>query len=196
MSMNMFKLKIFASSLIFFSLSACEIVELDENNKPIITMSEEEKASLIHMSPEAIADKFWDDIIKEAEEKSVDTAHIKGDEQKSLFVKFSGNIEDVILSGKIITVKVNDGGKILDLQFGSIIRGNSIRDGASFISLDSFKDQVQFAQLSKALNKKAIAGVEIPDESWKGTNLSGIIAATVKDGEFTHIVPLKINRGQ
>lgn len=177
-------------------LFACDVVKLDEDNNPIIPMSEEEMASLTNMEPAEIANKLWADVYNEASEESVDISSYKPEDNKSLFIKFSGIIEDVDDEAMVAITKVRTDNHTIDLQMGPIIKGNSIRDAISFIKFDQFKNQVQFAKLTKELNKKAIEGIERPDQSWKNIEISGVAAVTVKDQNYVQAVPIILNKGK
>ncbi len=54
------------------TITACDVVKLDDNGKPIIPISAEEAASIKNMEPAAIANKIWDDVIKDAQEKALE----------------------------------------------------------------------------------------------------------------------------
>lgn len=196
MLLNNFFTKRILPFCLMLILFACDVVKLDEDNNPIIPMSEEEMASLTNMEPAEIANKLWADVYNEASEKSVDISSYKPEDNKSLFIKFSGVIEDVDDEAMVAIAKVRTDNHIIDLQMGPIIKGNSIRDAVSFIKFDQFKNQVQFAKLAKELNKKAVEGVERPDQSWKDSEVSGVAAVTVKDQNYVQAVPIILNKGK
>ncbi len=82
----------------------------------------------------------------------------------------------------------------ISVQIGPIIRGNSIRDAASFINFDDFKNQVQFARLSKELNKKAMENFTRPDSSWTGATVDILAAVTYKGTDVSEVIPLEISK--
>ncbi len=176
------------------TITACDVVKLDDNGKPIIPISAEEAASIKNMEPAAIANKIWDDVIKDAQEKALDPTSALEKEGKSTFVKFKGKVSALEVkkhtSSLIITA---DDGQVIELQVGDIIRGNAIRDAASFIEFDQFKNQVQFAHLSKELNKKALNGIEQPTEAWSGREIDGLAAVTINKNKMTLAVPLTLS---
>ena len=49
-------------------------------------------------------------------------------------------------------------GKII-VQVGPLIRGNSVRDATGFIEFGEFKEQTEFGQVSKEINKRVAADV-------------------------------------
>lgn len=48
----------------------------------------------------------------------------------------------------------------LVLQIGPVVRGNSIRDSLPFISFEDFENQLDFADMGKALNMAALKEIE------------------------------------
>ncbi|PJG85327.1 DUF2291 family protein [Conservatibacter flavescens] len=171
------------------ALSACEVVDLDSAGKPIIPMTEEEKAALSNMEPKAIADKIWNDVFQEAQNTTTKLSDNLANDQ-SYFINLVGTIEQVD-DKQNISLKVDD--QIIVIQAGNIVRGNAIRDANSIIRFDQFKNQIQFARLSKELNKKAIGGITKPDGTWQGKNVEILTALTVKNGQIQDAVPLMIN---
>lgn len=76
----------------------------------------------------------------------------------NLMIKGKGKIAAVNTASRAGTVALDlppyDGKKEITLQIGPVIKGSSIRDSLSFISFDDFENQIVFAQLSNAFNKK------------------------------------------
>lgn len=66
------------------------------------------------------------------------------------------------------------------LQVGPLVRGDAIRDGVGFISFGDFKDQTEFGQVSKELNRR-VTEVVIGDLDL--TSLTG--KQVTFDGVFT-----------
>ncbi|MCE0495984.1 DUF2291 family protein [Vibrio salinus] len=173
-------------------LTGCDVVKLDDNGNPIIPMTAEEAHSIKNMSPKQLADRFWGDIIKEANGHSKNLDSVS--DRKSQFVSFQGIVNSVDDSSMRATMDVVSGQKNIVLQIGPIVRGNSVRDASSFINFDDFKNQVQFARLSKELNKKAMANFTRPDSSWKGSKVDVLAAVTYKGNSITDVIPLKITK--
>lgn len=169
------------------TLLGCDVVKLDANGRPIIPMSAEEAASLTNLEPQQIADKLWDAILQEAES----TDAVSAPQQETAFIRISGTVISVDDSKKAatMTVQTKSYGDVT-VQIGPIVRGNAIRDAASFIHFDDFKNQVQFARLSKELNKKALQGITRPDSSWQGSQVDILAAATVKETMVSGVIPL------
>lgn len=173
-------------------LSACYVADLDEDGKPIIPMSAEEMASLGNMTPLALAEKFWEGVLSEAKVDALDLQTLKMADDESIFTRISGTVLSVNLSKKAATMEVQIVGQKVVMQIGPIIRGNSIRDAASFINFDDFKNQIQFARFAKELNKKAMGNFTRPDESWAGNQVDVLAAVTIKDKVIVETIPLEI----
>ncbi|EMG5761317.1 DUF2291 family protein, partial [Yersinia enterocolitica] len=80
------------------------------------------------------------------------------------------------------------------LQLGPIVKGNAIRDASTFIRFEDFKNQVQYAQLSKVLSKRALQDVAKPDASWIGQQVEVLAAVTVSPTGLNNAVPLSLNK--
>lgn len=176
-------------------LSACDVVKLDSNGKPIIPMSASDAASIKNMSPEDLAEKFWPEIVLEANQKALtldSLTQLSGKENR--FIKLTGTVKGIDSATKTATMVVSASSSDVTLQIGPIIRGNSIRDAASFIEFDQFKNQVQFARLSKELNKKAMASFPYPDTSWTGKKVEVIAAVTVTNHKILEAIPIEITQ--
>ncbi|MDU8925514.1 DUF2291 family protein [Pasteurellaceae bacterium LIM206] len=187
--LNYRKLKVSLLFTIAFSLTACEVVDLDSAGKPIIPMSEEEAAALSNMQPKDIADKVWDEILQDAKSTKTDLNDQLVDD-KSYFIYLTGLIEQIDDKQNIL---LRVGEQTVLIQAGSIIRGNAIRDASPIIRFDQFKNQIQFARLARELNKKAVAGIPRIDGSWQGKNVEILTALTIKNGQIQDVVPLMIN---
>ncbi|MEI8634611.1 DUF2291 family protein [Vibrio sp. PP-XX7] len=62
-------------------------------------------------------------------------------EGTSQFIKFSGVVSELETNEHMTTLHINSNGQQIALQVGEIVRGNAIRDAASFIKFDQFKNQ-------------------------------------------------------
>lgn len=94
--------------------------------------------------------------------------------------------------GKVIEAKLNsrarnaqldtdgDGAADVTIQLGPVIKGTAVRDVAPFFSFDDFRDQIEFAKLSRAINNRVSSLIEVPEGALTGSTMS-----------FTGVVPLK-----
>ena len=49
------------------------------------------------------------------------------------------------------------------VQLGPVIRGTALRDVAPFYDFDDFRDQIEFAKLSRAINDRIKHALDLPD---------------------------------
>ena len=78
-----------------------------------------------------------------------------------------------------------DGDKAADVtvQLGPVIRGSALRDAAPFYQFDDFRDQIEFAKLSRALNDRIPDLVSVPEGDLIGMQVA-----------FVGVTPLKSAR--
>ncbi|WP_333893527.1 DUF2291 family protein [Atlantibacter subterraneus] len=178
-------------------LTACRVVDLDENGKPIIPPDPNAKASFANMTPAQIAQQTWDSRVSApARDHALDAATLPNSPTpQSVFVRLHSNIEKVDLTNareRSVTVTLNN--KPLEVQIGPLIRGNAVRDAAGF-KFEDFTNQVQFAQLSKAYNREAVKHLPPVDASWQQQPVTILIAGNLKDGVLSDAVALDIQQG-
>ena len=178
-------------------LTACRVVDLDENGKPIIPPDPNAKASFANMTPAQIAQQTWDSRVSApARDHALDAATLPNSPTpQSVFVRLHSNIDKVDLTNpreRSVTVTLNN--KPLEVQIGPLIRGNAVRDAAGF-KFEDFTNQVQFAQLSKAYNREAVKHPPPVDASWQQQPVTMLIAGNLKDGVLSDAVALDIQQG-
>lgn len=178
-------------------LTACRVVDLDENGKPIIPPDPNAKASFANMTPAQIAQQTWDSRVSApARDHALDAATLPNSPTpQSVFVRLHSNIEKVDLTNpreRSVTVTLNN--KPLEVQIGPLIRGNAVRDAAGF-KFEDFTNQVQFAQLSKAYNREAVKHLPPIDASWQQQPVTMLVAGNLKDGVLSDAVALDIQQG-
>ncbi|MDZ5696515.1 DUF2291 domain-containing protein [Chelativorans sp. M5D2P16] len=81
------------------------------------------------------------------------------------------------------------------LQLGPVIRGTALRDVLAFVDFSSFTDQIEFAQLSRALNTKAYetALESLSREGLVGRKVEALGAFTVRGkGGAVLVTPVEI----
>ena len=178
-------------------LTACRVVDLDENGKPIIPPDPNAKASFANMTPAQIAQQTWDSRVSaQARDHALDAATLPNSPTpQSVFVRLHSNIKKVDLTNqreRSVTVTLNN--KPLEVQIGPLIRGNAVRDAAGF-KFEDFTNQVQFAQLSKAYNREAVKHLPPIDASWQQQPVTMLVAGNLKDGVLSDAVALDIQKG-
>lgn len=182
-------------------LTACTVVDLDENGKPIMPADPNAKASFDNMTPQQIAQQTWQErVIDAAHKHALDatalTTQMKASssQPQSVFVQLTSRVEHVDLSNEreqklVITFN----GQPLEVQTGPVIQGNAIRDATGF-KFEDFTNQVQFAQLSRAYNREAIKHLPKIDDSWAGKQASVLMAVTLTGGKATQAAALELKQ--
>ena len=170
-------------------LTACTVVDLDENGKPIIPADPNAKANFDNQTPQQIAQQTWQPrVLTAANQHALDASALAtqlktpSSTPQSVFVRLTGKVERVDISNEReqkVVMQVN--GQQLAIQTGPVMRGNAIRDAAGF-RFDEFTNQVQFAQLSRAFNREAVKHLPKIDESWNGKNATVLFATTITGG--------------
>lgn len=119
---------------------------------------------------------------------------------------FATHVSGVIVAAKTDTraatvdVDVDDDG-VADavLQLGPVIRGTAIRDVLPFIDFTSFTDQIEYAQLSRALNNKAYENglKDFSRDNLVGQSVDAVGAFTMRGpGDAILVTPVKIEVSQ
>jgi len=182
-------------------LTACTVVDLDENGKPIMPADPNAKASFDNQTPQQIAQQTWQPrILDAAKSHALDASALStqlktpSDKPQSVFVRLSGKVERVEASNaneQKLVMTVN--GQPLEIQSGPVMRGNAIRDAAGF-RFDEFTNQVQYAQLSRALNREAVKHLPKVDDSWRGKNATVLFATTLTGGKANEAAALELKQ--
>ncbi len=116
----------------------------------------------------------------------------------SYAVVVDGKIVEANTESRAATAGVDtdgDGAADVTLQLGPVIRGTAIRDVLPFISFTDFENQIEFAQVAKALNTEAYDTVlaDLPRDALVGSTVHAIGAVTVrKAGETLLVTPVEI----
>ncbi|BCG09515.1 DUF2291 family protein [Buttiauxella agrestis] len=182
-------------------LTACRVVDLDENGQPIIPPDPNAKASFANQTPAQIAQQTWNSkVLTPAQSQALDSTTLKtraaNANNESVFVKVQGKVDSVSLDNereRTLTVTVND--QPLQVQVGPMIRGNAIRDATGY-KFEDFTNQVQFAQLSKAYNREAAKHLPKVDESWQQQPVTVVMAVTMRNGALSDAAAISLERGQ
>ncbi|WP_337016118.1 DUF2291 family protein [Leclercia sp. AS011] len=182
-------------------LTACTVVDLDENGKPIMPADPNAKASFDNQTPQQIAQQTWQPrILDAAKSHALDASALStqlktpSENAQSVFVRLSGKVERVEASNaneQKLVMTVN--GQPLAIQVGPVMRGNAIRDAAGF-RFDEFTNQVQYAQLSRALNREAVKHLPKVDDSWSGKNATLLFATTLTGGKVGDAAALDLKQ--
>ncbi|XBS68225.1 DUF2291 family protein [Acerihabitans sp. KWT182] len=190
-------------TLALLMLSACDVVKLDGSGNPIIPADPNAGPDYADQTPQQIAQGFWGPkILPAARRQALDWPALKqaqeklaGTDTKSTYSKFSAKVSGVDADGMERKLTLNVNGDTVLLQLGPVIKGNAVRDAAGFIHFEDFKNQVQFAQVARALNKQALSGLPAIDASWVGQPVDVLAAFTLSHNSLDDGVALDIKRG-
>lgn len=182
-------------------LTACTVVDLDENGKPILPADPNAKASFDNLTPQQIAQQTWKSrVMDAAHQHALDAAALDtrrqaaGSTPDSVFVQLTSDVTAVDVSNEReqkLTVSLN--GQPLTIQIGPVMRGNAIRDATGF-KFEDFTNQVQFAQLSRAYNREAIKQLPKIDASWVGKPVGVLFAVTLINGKAQDAAALELKQ--
>ena len=180
--------------LLILVLAACTIVPIEE--------MEEIQASET-FDPAAFVEGIWtDQVVPTIVEKSEDLPTVldavnsnltqAGDQYATIsqsgalnfVVKGSGTVESVDTESRngtaVLKIDGYNGPISVILQVGPLIRGDGVRDGVGFIEFGDFKEQTEFGQVSRELNKR------VSEDVIGDLDLAGLAGKTVAfDGVFT-----------
>jgi predicted lipoprotein len=80
------------------------------------------------------------------------------------------------------------------LQIGPEVRGSSLRDATTVISFSQFVNQIDFANVSSELNRRAVQGLPPAAELARaaGRNVEFTGTFTVTPGTMPEVVPVKL----
>lgn len=180
-------------------LTACTVVDLDANGKPIIPSDPNAKASFDNQTPQQIAQQTWQTRVIDAANKQALDANALSAKMKSsssttqsVFVRLTSKIESVDVSNeREHKLVINVNGQPLKVQLGPVINGNAIRDATGF-KFEDFTNQVQFAQLSRAYAREAVKHQPNVDPGWAGKTATMTLAVTLNGGKAEDAALLEI----
>ncbi|CAI8856843.1 DUF2291 family protein [Kosakonia sp. YIM B13611] len=182
-------------------LTACTVVDLDENGKPILPADPNAKASFDNQTPQQIAQQTWQArVIDAAHQHALDSTALVAQMKtpatppQSVFVRLTSQVERIDSRNEReqqLVVSVN--GQLLEIQTGPVVRGNAIRDATGF-KFEDFTNQVQFAQLSRAYNREAVKHLPKIDASWAGKPVTVLMAVTLNGGKAEDAVALELKQ--
>jgi predicted lipoprotein len=182
--------------------SACTIVPLEE-----IEAQLESEA----FDPEVYVEGVWESVVQPAiVANAQDLATVlpaieanleSGGEDYGSFVggayqfmvKGEGTIAEVLTESRNGTAVVDlagyDGPATVIVQVGPLIRGNAVRDATGLVPFGDFKDQTEFGQVSREMNKRIAADVlgDLDLENLQGKTVSFDGAFSISTTNQTNI---------
>jgi len=192
---------LFAATLL---LSACTVVDLDASGQPIIPKDPSVKQGYRDQTAQQIAEATWQSkVLAEADshalswaDMKVRSSTVKAGTSDSLFVRATGTVTAVSAASereRNVTVTLN--GEAVPVAVGPVIRSNAIRDAAGF-RFEEFTNQVQYAQLTRALNRHAVKQLPPVDESWVGKQVLLLLAVTLQTNKVQDVVAVSLKQEQ
>lgn len=98
-----------------------------------------------------------------------------------------------------LTIALDGAGPVKDvtLQIGPVVRGNSVRDSLPFVSFKDFDNQLDYADMGKALNALALAAIEAPAAAAEpGAKLGFIgVISLASPSDKLLVTPVKLEAG-
>jgi len=112
-----------------------------------------------------------------------------------LFTRIEGTIVAADTKSRAGTIEVDtdgDGKSDVTVQIGPIVRGNALRDSLDFVSFNSFANQIDYADFSKALNTHVRNAVlkGVPRDGLVGKHVSLLGAFFLVPGSVPVITPI------
>jgi predicted lipoprotein len=94
----------------------------------------------------------------------------------------------------VLEVKAGGAPRQVTLQIGPVVRGSALRDCLPFFSFGDVKNQIEFAQIGRAMNDRAIQAVEeqVRALGAAGTEVAFTGATSLTGGETLLITPASL----
>jgi predicted lipoprotein len=180
------------------SLSACKIVKTDSGeDRPPAADASGDDARISNL----LAETWTPQLIPAINERAIPVADLRAAIASGLevagkahgkagsgagaawnfAVKGQGKVTEANLESRARVLALDtdgDGAGDLTLQLGPVVKGSALRDFSPFYDFSSFRDQIEFAKLGRALNDAAIAGLTVPDGNVQGKTVgfTGVVA--------------------
>ena len=189
--------------LLSLMLTACTVVDLDANGNPIMPKDPNAKPGYSNQTPQQIAESSWASRVQQPAEKQAlswadmeTKSHtVKAGGSESVFVRAGGTVTAFDNSNereRSLTVTIN--GKPVKVLIGPVLRSNAIRDAAGY-RFEEFTNQVQYAQLTKALNRHAVQQLPPVDASWVGKPVQALLAVSMEPNQVDDVVAIQLQQG-
>lgn len=189
--------------LLSLMLTACTVVDLDANGNPIMPKDPNAKPGYSNQTPQQIAESSWASRVQQPAEKQAlswadmeTKSHtVKAGGSESEFVRAAGTVTAFDNSNereRSLTVTIN--GKPVKVLIGPVLRSNAIRDAAGY-RFEEFTNQVQYAQLTKALNRHAVQQLPPVDASWVGKPVQALLAVSMEPNQVNDVVAIQLQQG-
>jgi predicted lipoprotein len=111
-------------------------------------------------------------------------------------VKGSGTVVEENRASKAATAEIDlngDGTADATLQLGPVIKGSALRDTTGLYDFSTFRDQIEYAKLGRALNDKAVSRLPAADVALTGKQVTFLGAVVLRSaGEKPLVMPVMI----
>ncbi|MEB2847841.1 DUF2291 family protein [Rhizobiales bacterium RZME27] len=111
-------------------------------------------------------------------------------------VKGSATVTEENRASKAATADIDldgDGQADATLQLGPVIKGTALRDTTPLYDFSTFRDQIEYAKLGRALNDKAISKLPGADTPLKGKRVNFLGAVVIRSAsEKPLVMPVSI----
>nr|WP_239952370.1 DUF2291 family protein [Pantoea sp. Z09] len=186
------------------AVSGCTVVDLDASGNPIMPKDPHAKPGYSNQTPQQIAEASWQSrVLDVAQQHALSWADmetksstVKAGGSESVFVRASGTVAALDESNsreRILTLTLN--GKPVRVSIGPVIRSNALRDAAGF-RFEEFTNQVQYAQLTRALNRHAVQQLPKVDASWVGKPVQALLAVEMGHGTVNDVMAVELKSGE
>jgi predicted lipoprotein len=94
----------------------------------------------------------------------------------------------------VVEVSAGGAGREVTLQIGPVVRGSALRDCLPFFSFGDVKNQIEFAQVGRAMNDRAMKAIQdqIQALGAQGTEVSFTGATSLTGGDALLITPASL----
>lgn len=196
-----------AVSLLAASLSGCKLVKTD---------TDEAGGTAADPIAEIVETTFDTKLVPALSEKAVDLATLRDAIKTGLDkageshgtrvggagggwnfpVKGSATVVEENRASKAATADIDldgDGKADATLQLGPVIKGTALRDTTPLYDFSTFRDQIEYAKLGRALNDKAVSKLPGADTPLKGKRVNFLGAVVIRSaGEKPLAMPVSI----
>lgn len=196
-----------AVSLLAASLSGCKLVKTD---------TDEAGGAAADPIAETVETTFDAKLVPALNGKAVDLATLqtairggldKAGETHGIRVGGAGGGWNFPVKGSAMVVEENRGSKAatadidLDgdgkadavLQLGPVSKGTALRDTTPLYDFSTFRDQIEYAKLGRALNDKAVSKLPGAETALKGKRVNFLGAVVIRSaGEKPLVMPVSI----
>jgi predicted lipoprotein len=198
---------LFVASLLAASLCGCKLVATGGGG---------EGGAVADPIIDLVETSFDAKLVPALNEKAVDLATLRGSIKSGLdkageaqgvkvggagggwnfAVKGSGVIVEENRASKAAVAEIDldgDGAADATLQLGPVIKGSALRDTTNLYDFSTFRDQIEYAKLGRALNDKAVSKLPAADVALKGKRVNFLGAMVLRSAsEKPLVMPVSI----